>query len=142
MSKNRNLRINSRFPSYRCGINSTSVPNWNRDFSLRFQKSRAFTLIEVLVASILICVFAGSFTFLVNGGIRQVNYSRQLTRSIFIAKSMMEEMRSKPFDSLFSYSNSRFDNGAGSITVSPAGNDLISIKVSHKVELNTLRSRY
>ena len=104
--------------------------------------SKGFTLIEVLVASILICVFAASFTFLVNSGIRQVNNSRQLTRSIFIAKSMMEEMRSKPFESLFSYNNSRFDNGAGAIIVSPAGNDLISIKVSHKVELNTLRSRH
>jgi len=104
--------------------------------------SKGFTLIEVLVASILICVFAGSFTFLVNTGIRQVNNSRQLTRSIFIVKSMMEEMRSKPFESMFSYNNSRFDSGAGSITVSPAGNDLISIKVSHKIEMNTLRGRY
>ena len=104
--------------------------------------SKGFTLIEVLVASILICVFAASFTFLVNSGIRQVNNSRQLTRSVFIAKSMMEEIRSKPFGSLFSYNNTRFDNGAGVITVSPAGNDLISIKVSHKIEMNTLRSRY
>ena len=104
--------------------------------------SEGFTLIEVLVASILICVFTASFTFLVNSGIKQINNSRQLTRSIFIAKSMMEEMRSKPFESLFSYNNSRFDNGAGFITVFPAGNDLISIKISHKVELNTLRSRY
>ena len=104
--------------------------------------SKGFTLIEVLIASVLICVFAGSFTFLVNSGIRQVNNSRQITRSVFIAKSMIEEMRSKPFDSLFLYNNSRFDNGSGIIIVSPAGNDLISIKVSRKVELNTLRSRY
>jgi len=96
----------------------------------------------VLVASILICVFAASFTFLVNNGIRQVNNSRQLTRSTFIVKSMMEELRSRSFNDLFSYNNSRFDNGAGSITVSPAGNELISIKVSHKIEMNTLRGRY
>jgi prepilin-type N-terminal cleavage/methylation domain-containing protein len=104
--------------------------------------SKGFTLIEVLVASLLMCVFAASFTFLVNSGIRQVNNSRQLTRSIFISKSIMEEMRSKPFDIIFSYNNSRFDSGAGSITVSPAGNGLISIKISHKIELDTLRSRY
>ena len=106
------------------------------------KKSKAFTLIEVLVASILICVFAASFTFLVNSGIKQVNNSRQLTRSIFIAKSTTEELRSKSFNDLFSYNNSRFDNGAGVITVSPVGNDLISITVRHKVELKTLRSRY
>ena len=96
----------------------------------------------MLVASLLICVFAASFTFLVNTGITQINNSRQLTRSVFITKSVMEEMRSKPFESLFSYNNSRFDNGAGVITVSPAGNDLISIKVSHKIEMNTFRGRY
>jgi len=104
--------------------------------------SKGFTLIEVLIASFLICIFAASFTFLVNSGIKQINTSRQLTRSVFIAKSMMEEIRSKPFRSLFPYDNTRFDNGAGVITVSPAGNNLISIKVSRKVELNTLRSRY
>lgn len=104
--------------------------------------SKAFTLIEVLVASLLICVFAASFTFLVSSGIKQVNISRQYTRSVFISKSIMEEMRSKPFNSLFSYNNTSFDDGAGTITISPAGNDLISIKISHKIEMNTLRCRY
>lgn len=104
--------------------------------------SKGFTLIEVLVASFLICIFAGSFTFLVNAGISGVKASRQLTKSIFVSKSMMEELRSKPFDSLFSYNNVSFDNGAGRIIVTSTGSDRISITVRHKVELNTLRSRF
>ena len=104
--------------------------------------SKGFTLIEVLVASLLICVFAASFTFLVTSGIKQVNNSRQLTRSLFIAKSMMEELKSEPYDNLFSYNNMTFDNGQGRISIASMGNDLISITVGHKIELDTLRSRY
>lgn len=104
--------------------------------------SKGFTLIEVLVASLLICIFAASFTFLVNSGISQVKASDQLTRSVLFSKSMMEELRSKPFDSLFSYNNINFDNGQGQIIVTSAGSDLISITVKHKIELNTLRSRF
>jgi len=105
-------------------------------------KSSGFTLVEVLVASLLICAFAASFAFLVNAGIRQVSEGRQLTRSILLSKSIMEELQSSPFAALFSYNNTRFDDGAGLITVAPAGNDLASITVRHKTVLNTLRSRY
>jgi len=105
-------------------------------------KSNGFTLVEVLVASFLICAFAASFAFLVNIGIRQVSEGRRLTRSILLSKSIMEELQSSPFGALFSYNNTRFDDGAGLIIVAPAGNDLVSITVRDKIELNTLRSRY
>jgi len=104
--------------------------------------NKGFTLVEVLIASFLMCIFAASFAFLLNAGIKQARTSKQLTGSVFVSKSMMEELRSKPFDSLFSYNNVTFDNGNGKITVAPAGNDLISVTVRHKIELNTLRSRY
>lgn len=104
--------------------------------------NKGFALIEILIASILICLFAASFTFMVSAGIKQVATSKQLTRSIFISKSMTEELRSKPFDSLYSYNNVTFDNGEGLIVVAPKGSDLASITVRHKVELHTLRSRF
>jgi prepilin-type N-terminal cleavage/methylation domain-containing protein len=108
--------------------------------------SKGFALIEVLIASLLICLFAAAFTFMVTAGIKQVAASKNLTRSIFISKSIMEELRSKPFDSLYSYNNVSFDNGEGLIIVTPKGG-LISITVRNRavpagrqVELNTLRS--
>lgn len=104
--------------------------------------SKGFTLIEVLAASFVICVFAASFTFLVSSGIGQIKASRQLTRSVFISKSMLEELRSRPFDALYSFNDAKFDNGAGVINVAPAGNGLASITIRHKnIEFNTLRSR-
>jgi len=104
--------------------------------------NKGFTLVEVLIASFLMCIFAASFAFLLNAGIKQVKTSKQLTGSVFVSKSMMEELRSKPFDSLFSYNNVTFDNGQGRIIIASVGNDLVSITVRHKIELNTLRSRY
>lgn len=104
--------------------------------------NKGFALIEVLVASLLICMFAVSFTFLVASGIKQVKTSISLTGSIILAKSVMEEIRSRPFNSIFSYNNTTFDNGAGRIVVSSAGNDLAMITVKHEIELSTLRSRY
>lgn len=96
----------------------------------------------MLIASLVISIFAASFTFMAASGIKLAARSKQLTSSAFASKSMMEKLRSVPFDSLFSYNNAKFDNGAGTISISPAGNDLISIAVSDKVEFNTLRSRY
>lgn len=104
--------------------------------------SKGFALLEVLIASLLICLFAAAFTFMVTAGIRQVAASQKLTRSIFAAKSVMEELRSKPFDSLYSYNNVSFDNGEGLIIITPKGGGLISITVRHKIDLNTLRSRF
>lgn len=111
--------------------------------------NKGFALIEVLIASLLICVFAASFTYMVAAGIKQVVTTKQLTRSVFMSKSIMEELRSKPFDSLYSYNNVSFDNGEGRIIVAPLGSGLISITIRHKtlpdgrqVELNTLRSRF
>lgn len=106
------------------------------------KNTRGFALIEIMVASLLICLFAASFTFLVIAGIKQVKTSSELTRSAFVSKCMMEELISKPFDGLYSYNNSSFDNGKGRIIIAPAGNELISITVRHKVEFNTLRSRF
>ena len=105
------------------------------------KKSKGFTLIEVLIAAFLISMFAASFTVLSNAGIKQAGSSRELTRTVLLCKSVMEEMRSRKYDDLFLYNNTMFDNGAGSITVTAAGNDLISITVRDKVELNTMRSR-
>jgi prepilin-type N-terminal cleavage/methylation domain-containing protein len=120
-----------------------------RDLASGSVVNKGFALIEVLIASILICLFAASFTFMVTAGIKQVAASKKLTRSIFVSKSMMEELRSKPFDSLYSYNNVSFDNGGGIIIVAPKGGGLVSITVRHKavpavrqVELNTLRSRF
>ena len=104
--------------------------------------SRGFTLVEVLAASSIICVFATSFVYLAAAGIKQISASKQLTRSVLISKSVMEELRSKDFSTLLSYNNVSFDNGAGRITVVPAGSDRLLITVKDKVELNTMRSRY
>jgi prepilin-type N-terminal cleavage/methylation domain-containing protein len=104
--------------------------------------NKAFTLIEVLVASLLICVFSVSFTFLVTNGVKHIREARSITRSVLTAKSMMELMRSEPYDKLFSFNNMLFDKGNGVITISSAGNDRIAVAVKDRVELVTLRSRY
>jgi prepilin-type N-terminal cleavage/methylation domain-containing protein len=105
-------------------------------------RSNGFTLIEVLVAAVMICVFAASFTLLSSAGIKQAARSRQLTKAVFAAKSAMEGLESRPFDELYSCNGASFDNGKGLITVTPAGKDLVSITVKNDAELNTLRSRY
>lgn len=102
---------------------------------------KGFTLIEVLVAAALIAMFAAAFTTLANACIMQARSSREFTRSVLLCKSVMEEMRSRNYSNLFLYNNTTFDNGAGVITVVPAGNDLVSITVKDKIELSTMRSR-
>ena len=111
--------------------------------------SKGFTLVEVLVASSIICIFAASFVFMSAVAIKQVAASRQLTRSLFACKSAMEDLRSRDLGALMSYNNTTFDSGKGIIMVNSAGNDRISITVRDKavpagrqVELNTLRSRF
>jgi hypothetical protein len=71
-----------------------------------------------------------------------VRKSRELTRSIFVAKSIIEEIKSVPYSEIFTYNNKTFDSGSGKIDVKAVGNDLASVTVKHKVELNTLRSKY
>jgi hypothetical protein len=71
-----------------------------------------------------------------------VRKSRELTSSIFIAKSIIEEIRNIPYPDIFIYNNKTFDSGSGKIKVMAIGNDLASVTVKHNVELNTLRSRY
>jgi prepilin-type N-terminal cleavage/methylation domain-containing protein len=104
--------------------------------------SKAFTLVEVLIASLIVSVFTASFAYLVAAGVKQMAASKQLTRSIFISKGVMEGMRSEDFGSLLSYNNTTFDNGAGLILVTLVGSDRVSITVRDKIELNTIRSRY
>lgn len=105
--------------------------------------NKAFTLIEVLVASLILSMFAAAFPLMVFSSIKAVNTSGELTVSIFSAKSMIEELRGKPFGSLPSYNNVSFDKGKGLIVVRSSGNDTVAVTVKHrKVELNTLRSRY
>ena len=105
-------------------------------------RSKAFTLVEVLVASSIICIFAASFVFMAAVAVKQEAASRQLTRSLFACKSAMEDLRSRDFGALMSFNNMTFDSGKGIIMVTSAGNDRISIMVRDKVELNTIRSRY
>jgi prepilin-type N-terminal cleavage/methylation domain-containing protein len=104
--------------------------------------SKAFTLVEVLVASFIICIFSASFVYLSAVSVKQVITSKLLTRAVFASKGVMEELRSKDFGALLSYNNTTFDNGNGRITVTPVGSDRISITVRNKIELNTLRSRF
>ena len=104
--------------------------------------SKAFTLVEVLVASSIICIFAASFVFMASVAVKQVGTSRQLTRSLFACKSAMEDLKSRDFGALMSFNNTTFDSGKGIITLNPVGNDRVSITVRDKIELNTLRSRY
>jgi Tfp pilus assembly protein PilV len=100
-------------------------------------------LIEVLVASVLICIFATSITYLASTAVRQIHSTKNLTDSILTAKSMMEVLRSEPYDKLFTYDNQRFDDGDGQIVVVPKGNELALIRILYKtVDLETLRSRY
>lgn len=105
------------------------------------QYSKGFTLIEVLIAAFLIAMFTASYSTLANAGIKQARSSRELTSSVLLCKNVMEELRCRKYDDLFSYNNIVIDNGAGLITVVPAGNNLVSITVRDTIELNTMRSR-
>lgn len=104
--------------------------------------SKGFALIETLIASLILSVFAASFAFLLNSGVKEVKRSAALSSSAFMSKSVLEEIISKPFDALYLYNGKSFDNGAGQITVAPAGNDIVSITVNHMISFTTLRSRY
>jgi len=104
--------------------------------------SKAFTLIEVLISSLLICIFAGSLTYLLRAGIYAVRSSRLQTKQTMMVKSIMEGLRATPFNELYSYNGSSFDNGRGRVSVIPSGNDLVVISAEEGVKLVTLRSRY
>lgn len=101
-----------------------------------------FTLIEVLVSCAIVAAvvlgLSGVFKGLAGASIA----SSQLTTSTISAMNVMEDLRSRSFAELPSFNNSTFDNGRGRIQVSPAGNDLLLITVTNKVELVTMRSRY
>lgn len=104
--------------------------------------NKGFTLIEVLVASLILCLFITSFSLLVGTGIKQTSKATQMTRAMLLCKSVLEELRSKPYETLYLYDNETFDAGSGRITVTPQGPDLLRINIQHKVDISTLRSRY
>ena len=104
--------------------------------------NKGSTLIEVLISALVAAIFASTFTYLANSIIRSANGSQQITSSLFSAKSMMEEIRSVPYNGLSALNNKSFDNGRGVVHIGQKGSDMLSITVRNKVELNTLRSRY
>ena len=106
------------------------------------KRSSGFTLIEVLISSLIISAFAFSFVYMLGSGIKSVVDSRQRTKQALTAASVMEELRSKPYSDIYSYNGSSFDNGRGTISVLPSGNDLAIIAVNNGIELVTLRSRF
>lgn len=110
--------------------------------SVRSIVSSGFMLIEVLVASLLLCVTAASIAYLINTGIRSISASKHSTKDAMLAASVMEELRGKEFGDIISYNGTSFDGGRGNIKVTSAGADLLDITVTHNIELNTLRSRY
>ena len=104
--------------------------------------SKGFTIIESLVASLIICAIAASSVLLIGSGIRHSSYSRQAVKSLLLSKSMIEELRGLPYDMLYMFNNMKFDGDAGTIIIRPDGNDMTSITIRHKVELSTKRSKY
>jgi prepilin-type N-terminal cleavage/methylation domain-containing protein len=112
----------------------------NKGSGIKF--SKGFTLIEVLIASLLICLSAASITYLLQTGIRSVALSRRTTKEMMVTSSVMEELRSRPFGDLLSMNGYSFDNGKGKIAITSVGADLVSINLKDNIELDTLRSRY
>ena len=105
-------------------------------------KMNGFTIVEVLIAALIMYLFASSFTRIMDSSVNAVRTSKQLTRSVIISRNVIEEMRSVPFSDIFVYNGKKFDAGKGSIRVRSSGNDMATITVMHGFEMNTIRSRY
>jgi hypothetical protein len=103
------------------------------------RRSPAFTFTEVIVT---VAILAGStlaFTHLIDTGIQSVRRSGENTRSLFICKSVMEELKTIPMDQLYAYNNKKFDNGKGNIKIQFTDQNRAEITVKHKIELKTMR---
>jgi type II secretory pathway pseudopilin PulG len=101
---------------------------------------KGFTLIEVLIAAVILITISFSFTYLLTSGIKSIDNSKDLLMAINLAQSQMEEVRALPFDNITSI---------GSIVVRPISYDLLEIRLSldwkagkHPIELITMRSKY
>ena len=101
---------------------------------------KGFTLIEVLIAALILITISFSFTYFLNTGIKSLDNSRDFIKAINLAQTQMEEIRSLPFDQITS---TKF------ITVRPISYDLLEVKLSmdwkigkQPIELYTMRSRY
>jgi Tfp pilus assembly protein PilV len=105
-------------------------------------RTKGFVLIEVVIASIVTCLLVASFSYLSKRTIDSIKRSDEVTRDTISAKNIMEELRSLPFDIIFAYNGSKFNNEQGIIKIEKLGNDLAVITVNNSVELVTMRARY
>jgi hypothetical protein len=105
-------------------------------------RTRGFILLEVVIASIVTCLLVASFSYLSKRTIDSIKRSGEITRATISAKNIMEELRSLPFDIIFAYNGSTFDNEQGIIKIEKLGNDAAIIKISNSIELVTMRSKY
>lgn len=105
--------------------------------------SKGFTLIEVLIAAVIMALLVYSLTFSLRNVMTEEKQKDELTSSIFAAKSKMEELKSTPYGMLPSYDNTTFDGSKGSIKVSPYGSDKFVIVVKDgSGQFMTIRSKY
>lgn len=97
----------------------------------------AFSLIELLVAGMVLVITAACFCSSLRQFIRYYGRLENEHRSFEIAANKMEELREVPFASLPSFNGASLEGGT--IAVSTVATDLLRIELNGLV---TLRSKY
>ncbi|HTY12812.1 MAG TPA: type II secretion system protein [Candidatus Omnitrophota bacterium] len=108
-------------------------------------RRRGFTLVEAVVSFALLAILISSSVYLVKNAMGTRQLTGELCAAMDLAQTAMEELRSRPFESV---GGSSFAGGNGNISVRSITSDLKEIKLTlywnakhPPIELYTMRSR-
>jgi len=111
--------------------------------------NKGFTLIEVIIASLVIILFSSFLFYMVHTSILGVNNSNQYLNGVIISSNMMEVVLQEPYDTLMDHDGRVFNNGKGIVSVFDESPDIDRVIIEYKwrenrkpIVLTTLMSRY
>ncbi|MFC1560232.1 prepilin-type N-terminal cleavage/methylation domain-containing protein [Candidatus Margulisiibacteriota bacterium] len=111
--------------------------------------SKGFTLIEVLIASLILVLFSSFMFYMVGSSLRNVESSNEYLKAVLRASSVLEDVRKAAFTDTEDLYDDGFDEGKGRVVRELRGADIYEISVEYDwresrrpINLMTLRSRY
>jgi len=109
----------------------------------------SFTLVEALISAMIFVLVLLFSTALLRRSLASFEGAFERSAGLSRSQAKMEEARAASFAEVSLIGERSFDDGKGSIKVSPVSSDLILIEVNYSprgagrsIELSTLRSKY
>ena len=90
---------------------------------------KGFTLVELLVAAILLPVILSFFLAIIKVSANAYQREKVWAQTSFALRSQMEKLRITPFEQVAQSNGGSFLSGAGKITITPLASDLLKIEL-------------